>query len=152
MLTKALHLAAKEGNVEFVLRVSKAFPQLNFRVSSGLWNTFFFAIKHRQAEVFNLIHGLRVKNMIATQIDTFGNNMLHVAGQLAPPSQLNRIAGPALQMQRELQWFKVRNNIHFMDLELLYLHFLHFLHLFLSPSTFFTLSLLFLFFSFSLSC
>ena len=42
-----------------------------------------------------------------TSIDNSGNNMLHMAGFLAPSSQLSRIPGAALQMQRELQWFKV---------------------------------------------
>ncbi|PON82527.1 PGG domain containing protein [Trema orientale] len=43
---------------------------------------------------------------MATETDNSGNNMLHVAGLLAPSNQLNRIQGAALQMQRELQWFK----------------------------------------------
>jgi hypothetical protein len=33
--------------------------------------------------------------------------LLHLAAKLSPPSQLARISGAALQMQRELQWYKV---------------------------------------------
>jgi len=33
--------------------------------------------------------------------------MLHLAGQVAPPNRLNIVSGAALQMQRELLWFKV---------------------------------------------
>ncbi|CAA2967517.1 Hypothetical predicted protein [Olea europaea subsp. europaea] len=51
------------------------------------------------------------KDFITYYIDDEGNNILHLAGKLAPPSRLNTIsAGPALQMQRELLWFKVRNS------------------------------------------
>ncbi|XP_060974718.1 uncharacterized protein LOC133039784 [Cannabis sativa] len=37
--------------------------------------------------------------------------MLHMAGELAPTQVLNLIPGSALQMQRQLQWFKVIINI-----------------------------------------
>lgn len=37
----------------------------------------------------------------------FHNNILHFAGKLSPASQLDCVSGAALQMQRELQWFKV---------------------------------------------
>ncbi|XP_022851723.1 uncharacterized protein LOC111373415 [Olea europaea var. sylvestris] len=51
------------------------------------------------------------KDFITYYIDDEGNNILHLAGKLAPPSRLNTIsAGPALQMQRELLWFKVINS------------------------------------------
>ncbi|GJS97182.1 hypothetical protein Tco_0804150 [Tanacetum coccineum] len=36
-------------------------------------------------------------------------NSVHIAAKLAPPHRLNVVTGTALQMQRELQWFKVRN-------------------------------------------
>ncbi|KAJ6323132.1 hypothetical protein OIU77_012881 [Salix suchowensis] len=38
--------------------------------------------------------------------DSNGDTMLHLAAKLSPPSQLARISGAALQMQRELQWYK----------------------------------------------
>ena len=37
------------------------------------------------------------------------NNILHLAANLAPTPQLHSVPGPAFQMQRELQWFKVIN-------------------------------------------
>lgn len=42
-----------------------------------------------------------------TYEDENDNNMLHLVGKLAHPSELNIISGAALQMQRELLWFKV---------------------------------------------
>ncbi|XP_041999798.1 ankyrin repeat-containing protein NPR4-like [Salvia splendens] len=46
------------------------------------------------------------KYLFFNHIDNQGNNLLHKCGKLAPPGRLNLVAGPALQMQRELQWFK----------------------------------------------
>ncbi|KAJ7974918.1 Ankyrin repeat family protein [Quillaja saponaria] len=43
---------------------------------------------------------------LVSSLDSRKNNMLHVAGELAPLTELNRISDAALQMQRELQWFK----------------------------------------------
>ncbi|KAL9691742.1 hypothetical protein QQ045_012168 [Rhodiola kirilowii] len=34
------------------------------------------------------------------------DNILHLAGRLAPSDRLRIVCGAALQMQRELQWFK----------------------------------------------
>ncbi|KAF6139442.1 hypothetical protein GIB67_026284, partial [Kingdonia uniflora] len=39
-------------------------------------------------------------------VDKCKNTILHLAAKLAPVSQLNLVSGAALQMQRELQWFK----------------------------------------------
>ncbi|KAF7820269.1 ankyrin repeat-containing protein NPR4-like isoform X1 [Senna tora] len=104
---KALFRAAKEGNVEFVEKVLKADPQLvQLLTKLNHWHIFFFAVKYRQPQVFNLIHGICFKNKIASQIDIFENTMLHVVADLAPPPKLNRISGIAFQMQSELQWFK----------------------------------------------
>ncbi|GLT33971.1 hypothetical protein SLA2020_085210 [Shorea laevis] len=66
------------------------------------------AIKHRQENIFNLLCGTHEewRFRILNDTDENDNNMLHVAGEIAPPSQLARISGTALQMQRELQWFK----------------------------------------------
>ncbi|KAF7820686.1 ankyrin repeat-containing protein NPR4-like isoform X1 [Senna tora] len=101
--------AAREGNVEFVVEVSKAHPPLIQHFTDNLWSIFFYAIACRQAEVFSLIHGLRFKHGLATSIDRSKNTMLHVAANLAPSSKLNRISGPAFQMQSELQWFKAED-------------------------------------------
>ncbi|KAG8379790.1 hypothetical protein BUALT_Bualt07G0126000 [Buddleja alternifolia] len=39
--------------------------------------------------------------------DNSGNSLLHSCATLAPPHKLNLVSGAALQMQRELQWFKM---------------------------------------------
>ncbi|XP_059436326.1 ankyrin repeat-containing protein NPR4-like [Corylus avellana] len=47
-----------------------------------------------------------IKGIIAQYLDPNENNMLHLIGRLAPSDQLNIISGAALQMRRELLWFK----------------------------------------------
>ncbi|XP_028758960.1 ankyrin repeat-containing protein NPR4-like [Neltuma alba] len=61
---------------------------------------------YRQAESFNLLRGFLFRNVVAAMFLENNNNLLHTAAKLAPPSQLYRIPGAALQMQREWQWFK----------------------------------------------
>ncbi|XP_022893907.1 uncharacterized protein LOC111408365 isoform X2 [Olea europaea var. sylvestris] len=46
------------------------------------------------------------KRIITKKRDIFKNNHLHLAAKLSPPPQLEKVSGAALQMQRELQWFK----------------------------------------------
>lgn len=102
----ALIDAVMEGNIEFITSIAKANPSLvwNPNASSMLFQV---ALMERQAKIFSLIYGLRDKLSIVGVCDENRNNMLHRAAQLAPSRQLNHIQGPALQMQRELQWFKV---------------------------------------------
>ena len=63
--------------------------------------------------VLNLIYEIgEIKNLIATYKDKHdNNNILHLAGNLAPLSQHQIVSGAALQMQmqRELLWFKLNN-------------------------------------------
>ena len=100
--------AVKEGIFEFVFEIVKADPQYLWTYNEKSTSIFSVAVQYRQAKIFSLIYGLNVKNSLASATDSFyGNNLLHMAGMLAPSTSLNHIAGAALQMQRELQWFKV---------------------------------------------
>ncbi|KAJ7974908.1 Ankyrin repeat-containing protein [Quillaja saponaria] len=102
----AIFRAAERGISEFIIESSKANPDLLWSRDNMFRNLFFSAIQFRQAKVFSLIYGLAWKDEAATSLDSSNNNMLHVAGELAPFTELNRISGAALKMQRELQWFK----------------------------------------------
>ncbi|KAJ9550963.1 hypothetical protein OSB04_015008 [Centaurea solstitialis] len=64
------------------------------------------AVLHRSNEIYNRVSQIvEGKNQYYRAIkDSTGNNMLHLAGRLAPSHKLNRITGAALQLQRELQW------------------------------------------------
>lgn len=63
---------------------------------------------HRQEKIFNLIYDIGAhKDLITSYRDNNNHNILHLAGKLAPSEQLHVVSGAALQMQRELLWFKV---------------------------------------------
>ncbi|XP_051149138.1 protein ACCELERATED CELL DEATH 6-like isoform X2 [Andrographis paniculata] len=72
------------------------------------------AVENRCEDVFNLIYQMSDhKYLFSNAIDVEENNLLHLAGKLAPAAKLNEISGAALQMQQELQWFKeVENFVH----------------------------------------
>ncbi|KAJ7974923.1 Ankyrin repeat family protein [Quillaja saponaria] len=105
LVSDAIFQAAERGISEFIIESSKAYPDLLWDRNKNGGNLFFSAIEFRQAKVFSLIYGLAIKDGLASALDLRKNKMLHVAG-LAPKTELNRISGAALQMQRELQWFK----------------------------------------------
>ncbi|XP_028758936.1 uncharacterized protein LOC114717877 isoform X2 [Neltuma alba] len=120
MIAKALLTAAKLGNVEFLFRVSTANPELISMVtfSQRKGHAFFNAVEYRQAEVFNLLRGFHFRNVVAAMFNENHDNLLHTAAKLAPASQLNRIPGAALKMQREWQWFKAVESVVNLGIEL----------------------------------
>ncbi|GKV50909.1 hypothetical protein SLEP1_g57588 [Rubroshorea leprosula] len=99
--------ATKQGIVKFVVELLKVTQPLVFHNDGGR-HVFMIAIQYRQENIFSLLYGINEgwKAHILNQTDNYRNNMLHVAGEIAPPSQLARISSPALHMQREVQWFK----------------------------------------------
>ncbi|XP_050134528.1 uncharacterized protein LOC126610486 isoform X3 [Malus sylvestris] len=103
-LRDTLLLAAQNGIVELVTTVCKARPEL----LKGMYGKPIFhrAVEHRQENVYSLIYGISKTDDLATLKDNSGNSMLHYAGMLSPLEKLNGVAGPALQMQRERQWYK----------------------------------------------
>ncbi|GKB73773.1 hypothetical protein Tco_0935185, partial [Tanacetum coccineum] len=63
------------------------------------------AVINRSKRIFNLIYDIgERKNLYRTVVDSSKNNILHLAGRLAPLSKLNKRTGAALQLQRDLQW------------------------------------------------
>ncbi|GKV49469.1 hypothetical protein SLEP1_g56219 [Rubroshorea leprosula] len=103
----AMFEATKQGIVEFVVELLKITQPLIFH-NDDRRHVFMIAIQYRQENIFSLLYGINEgwKAHILNQTDGDRNNMLHVAGEIAPPSQLARISSPALHMQREVQWFK----------------------------------------------
>ncbi|PQM36297.1 uncharacterized protein Pyn_13230 [Prunus yedoensis var. nudiflora] len=83
----AIFEAIKQGHVEFVHEIFRSNPAVGGLLTSENGKTMLqFAIECRQ--------------------EKFSNTLLHAAAGLSPIEQLNHIQGAALQMQRELQWFK----------------------------------------------
>ncbi|KAL5755605.1 hypothetical protein ACOSQ2_020351 [Xanthoceras sorbifolium] len=106
LLKKPAFMAATLGIYEVVNEILKAY---NFSVSfvDHLGNTMLStAVLNRQERVFNLVYqvcDLMVKDQRKMDKNKLGRTILHLAGVLAPSSE---VPGAALQMQRELQWFK----------------------------------------------
>ncbi|XP_058187369.1 uncharacterized protein LOC131304233 isoform X1 [Rhododendron vialii] len=111
-IDEMIYDAVKHGILEFIVELIKCDPPIIWRKDSKGRTIFAHAIILRQEKIFSLIHGFGTrKNIMAHRHDIFGNNFLHLAAKLSPPGQLERVSGPALQMQRELQWFKEVENM-----------------------------------------
>ncbi|KAF5809526.1 putative ankyrin repeat-containing domain, PGG domain, ankyrin repeat-containing domain superfamily [Helianthus annuus] len=108
-IDKAVHNAIKHGIVEFVDELLTYNPDFIWRKDKRGRTIFSHAIILRQEKIFSLFYRLGPKkSIVASRHDIFHNNFLHLAAKLSPPAQLDRISGAALQMQRELQWYKSR--------------------------------------------
>ncbi|KAG8651030.1 uncharacterized protein LOC110619023 [Manihot esculenta] len=101
-------IAIQNGIIEIVTKIIKAHPPvLIVKQLASNRNILSTAVMFRQEKVFSLVYGLDTrKNLLLVGRDNDRNNMLHMAAMLAPPNRLARISGAALQMQRELQWYK----------------------------------------------
>lgn len=100
--------AASAGIVEIVKICLQTVPDIIW-LSTNQQTLLKVSVQHRQEKILKLMHNVVVYNMFAsaTSIDEFGNSILHLAAQLPPPANLRVVAGAALQMQREVQWFKM---------------------------------------------
>ncbi|XP_047952659.1 ankyrin repeat-containing protein At5g02620-like [Salvia hispanica] len=106
--SKLFFIAAESGNDDFLAELFQNDHNLLYKVNKSSHSIFHVAVLHRYPKVFNLMYELGgTKDLIASYIDNDGNNILHLAGRLAPQNQLDSIPGAAMQMQREVLWFKV---------------------------------------------
>jgi len=101
-----IYLASAERIIE---EIEECFPFSAFKryKDSHGGNFLQRAILERHERVFNLVYQMAGRiNILTSLLDHERNNILHLAGRLAPPKKLNLVPGAALQMQRELQWFE----------------------------------------------
>ena len=98
--------AAEEGNIECLIMLIR----FDFDL---LWKTkdrksiFHVAAEKRHESIFYLLNEIgSIGDLIIENEEEYGN-ILHLAAELAPKEKLNAISGAALQMQREMLWFKV---------------------------------------------
>lgn len=101
--------AARLGIHEVVADILIAFPDVILYSDGEGRSALCLAVMNRHENVYNLIYQIRYGDrlLLALTKDNGGNNLLHWAGELAPRHRLDLISGPALQMQRELHWYKV---------------------------------------------
>ena len=99
--------AAKSGIPEVIEEIVYALPLTIWSKSDGK-GIFQWAVANRCEKVFNIIYQMGDhKQRLLKRLDDSKNHILHLAGKLAPPHKLNLVSGAALQMQREIQWYKV---------------------------------------------
>ncbi|KAK9989390.1 hypothetical protein SO802_029629 [Lithocarpus litseifolius] len=110
--SRLLFDAAELGSLEFLIILIRSYPDLIWKVDDDNRSLFHIAVLYRHRTIFNLIYEFgAIKDLIAAYKDVKNNNILHLAGNLAPPSRLQIVSGAALQMQRELLWFKAVEKI-----------------------------------------
>ncbi|KAJ0018030.1 hypothetical protein Pint_12189 [Pistacia integerrima] len=100
--------AAKFGNSQFLVELIGRYPDLMYQLDEEGYSIFHIAVRYRHANVFNLIYeiGLTKELFVTCEDEDQKNNMLHLAAKLPKQSRIAIVSGAALQMQRELLWFK----------------------------------------------
>ncbi|KAM0003286.1 putative ankyrin repeat-containing domain, PGG domain, ankyrin repeat-containing domain superfamily [Helianthus debilis subsp. tardiflorus] len=103
----AFMVAVKNDTPEVIEQITKTIPQ-SIWVDEGGYRLPQVSILNRCENIFNfLVHEVtHDKNLLTTLKDKDENNLLHLAGRLAPKHKLSMVTGATLQMQRELQWFQ----------------------------------------------
>ncbi|KAK1410503.1 hypothetical protein QVD17_37040 [Tagetes erecta] len=105
--SRILFVAAEMGNVTFVVELIRRYPDLIWKVNDDGLSIFHIAVKHRHEGIYNLLYEIgSMKDLITPLKDGKDNNMLHLVGVRAKQKRLEDVSGVALQMQRELLWFK----------------------------------------------
>ncbi|KAH9713573.1 ANK REP REGION domain-containing protein [Citrus sinensis] len=113
ILKTPMFTAARWGIYEIVIEIILSyFPASLYFENKDQHNVFDAAVEHRQQKVFNIIFNmpkqLTILRVSVANFDAKLNNALHLAARSVPSSE---VPGAALQMQRELQWFKAVENI-----------------------------------------
>ncbi|KAI3862496.1 hypothetical protein MKX03_011584 [Papaver bracteatum] len=101
--------AIKHGIIEFVAQcLEKNNDLIFYKIPEE--NMLQMAITERKEMIVTFIcktaDRLGYKNYLVSKRDKENNTILHCAAKLAPLAQLSLVSGAALQMQREMQWYK----------------------------------------------
>ncbi|KAK9067450.1 hypothetical protein SSX86_014779 [Deinandra increscens subsp. villosa] len=105
--SRILFVAAELGNTKFIVELIRKYPDLIWKVNDNNQSIFHIAVKHRHEGIYNLLYEIgSMKDLITPLRDGNENNMLHLVGKSAKQKRLQDVSGVALQMQRELLWFK----------------------------------------------
>ncbi|XP_021804961.1 uncharacterized protein LOC110749210 isoform X3 [Prunus avium] len=108
-----LNTATVNGTTEILRTLLNFFPDLIWvRFRNNRFLVLTYAIEHRHENLFRMVCDKTARNkLMAFAVLEPRETILHLAAKLPPLSQLSSISGAALQMQRELQWFKVVENL-----------------------------------------
>ncbi|CAN6559960.1 unnamed protein product [Malus baccata var. baccata] len=115
-LKQVLCVAAERGHAEFLTHFLGEALDIQ-ATNDKRQNVFQIAAECRYHKVYNLIYLIdeflkedpdkqkKIQKILGSR-DNFENNILHTVARITSLSQIYHIRGAALQMQRELQWFK----------------------------------------------
>ncbi|KAK2977132.1 LOW QUALITY PROTEIN: hypothetical protein RJ640_005782 [Escallonia rubra] len=109
LLELPLKTAIRVGIREIVEEILESFPSAVYLRNETQQTLMHLAILNRRENVYNLIYQFDCGDIFISPVDARMNNGLHLTGKLETQQKLNlraSAAGAALQMQRELQWFK----------------------------------------------
>lgn len=102
-------VAACKDQHEALKEIAEHFPEVILMEGDG-YNLMQLAVKYRSEKVFNF---LAYETMVDTYFfkvkPKYGTSLLHYAGGLTPTEKLDQDSGAALQMRKEVKWFKVIN-------------------------------------------
>ncbi|KAJ9541618.1 hypothetical protein OSB04_028124 [Centaurea solstitialis] len=85
----------------------RLYPDLMWKVNDNNQTIFHIAVEHRHEHIYNILYEVgSMKELITPLRDGNGNNMLHLVGKRPKNERLQHVSALALQMQRELLWFK----------------------------------------------
>ncbi|KAJ3670472.1 hypothetical protein LUZ60_010796 [Juncus effusus] len=100
--------AARNGIPEIIKEIMIACPAALFLGEDDpSISIFHIAVKHRQHDVFNILFQMSSqRDALLARKDKDGNTILHTAAKLPSSDRLNLAYGAALQIQRELLWYK----------------------------------------------
>ncbi|KAH7853540.1 hypothetical protein Vadar_003763 [Vaccinium darrowii] len=110
-----LRRATYVGIPEIVEEILLSYPFAVAFTDQDDVNIFQYAIQCRRERVFNFIYQTNARLQFIASTDSSQNNGLHLAARLQNEQQIilrANAAGPILQLQRELQWFKVSTLHH----------------------------------------
>ncbi|KAF3955937.1 hypothetical protein CMV_018898 [Castanea mollissima] len=104
--------AASNGIVEIFDKMIESYPQVIEYISDDEENILHVAIGHRQWDIFHRVEKMEVimKRRLASRIDKDDNTLLHHVAEgkrYFGRESREQAAGPAFQLQEELNWLKV---------------------------------------------
>ncbi|KAG8367153.1 hypothetical protein BUALT_Bualt16G0043000 [Buddleja alternifolia] len=113
---KVIGIAARSGAHEMIEEIVQVCPAaFHFGGKLERERMLRIAVTNRSEHVYSLIYKMsdHKQHYYLCITDSDDNNLFHLAAKLAPSHKLNQIPGAALQMQREIQWYKeVENLVH----------------------------------------
>ncbi|KAJ9555588.1 hypothetical protein OSB04_010419 [Centaurea solstitialis] len=114
ILGSSTYAAVQHGTLEVVKECISTYPDIIWYTGTDEeFHLSLEAITQRQEQVYNLLSESSAHRVYQTTLidnKEEKENSLHKAAKLAPPHRLNVVTGAALQMQRELQWYKEVEN------------------------------------------